>query len=324
MQLKERIGRRLKLQDLNVFMAVVQAGSMGKAAQRLNTAQPVISRSIAQLEHALGVRLLDRSRQGVEPTAYGRELVRCGTAVFDELRQGVRSIEFLADPTEGELLIGCDSPRNSGVLPAIIARFRREYPRVDIHVSLIPPVQEQYRALRERKLDLVFGRIAHPVEEAFDAEVLFEEHIHVVAGAHNRLCRRRKLKLSDLSREPWTLPVPDSVVGSHVANAFRAGGLEFPPSAVVTGTADMHTTLVTGGPFLAIYPSSLLWFGPKGLPLKVLPVELPLPPAPVGVVTLKGRTLSPVAQLFIKCSRQVVKPLAKARKTGHRVARPIG
>ena len=107
MQLSDRIGRRMKLQDLHVLMTVVQAGSMGKAAQRLNTSQPNISRSIAELEHALGVRLLDRHRQGVEPTEYGRALLDCGVAVFDDLRQGVKNIEFLADPAAGEVRIGC-------------------------------------------------------------------------------------------------------------------------------------------------------------------------------------------------------------------------
>src|SRR5258708_33065255 len=91
----------MKLQDLHVLMTVVQAGTMGKAAQRLNTPQPNISRSIAELEYALGVRLLDRHRQGIEPTAYGRALLDCGVAVFDDLRQGVKNIEFLADPAAG-------------------------------------------------------------------------------------------------------------------------------------------------------------------------------------------------------------------------------
>ena len=79
MQLSDRIGRRLKLQDLHVLMTVVQAGSMGKAAQRLNTTQPAISRSIAELEHAFGVRLLDRHRQGVEPTDTA---ARCSIAAW--------------------------------------------------------------------------------------------------------------------------------------------------------------------------------------------------------------------------------------------------
>src|SRR4249920_3002930 len=78
MQLSDRIGRRMKLQDLHVLMAVVQAGSMRKAAALLNTTQPAISRSIAELEHAIGVRLLDRGSQGVELTQYGRALLRRG------------------------------------------------------------------------------------------------------------------------------------------------------------------------------------------------------------------------------------------------------
>ena len=109
MQLSDRIGRRMKLQDLHVLMTVVQAGSMARAAERLNTVQPAVSRSIAELEHALGVRLLDRHRHGVEPTECGRALLDCGVAVFDDLRQGVKRIEFLTDPTAGQVRIGCNA-----------------------------------------------------------------------------------------------------------------------------------------------------------------------------------------------------------------------
>src|SRR5713226_9784608 len=106
MQLSDRIGRRMKLQDLHVLMTVMQAGSMGKAAQSLSISQPAVSRSIAELEHALGVCLLERHRRGIEATEYGRALLDCGVAVFDDLRQGVKNIAFLADPTAGELRIG--------------------------------------------------------------------------------------------------------------------------------------------------------------------------------------------------------------------------
>jgi DNA-binding transcriptional LysR family regulator len=106
MQLSDRIGLRLKLHDLHVLMAVTQAGSMSKAAALLNTTQPAISRSIAELERTVGVRLLDRNAQGVKPTEYGRALLNGGVAVFDDLRQAVKNIEFLADPTAGEVRIG--------------------------------------------------------------------------------------------------------------------------------------------------------------------------------------------------------------------------
>src|SRR5438309_704020 len=106
MQISDRIGSRLKLQDLHILMTVAQAGSMGKASRILNTTQQNVSRAIGDLEYALGVRLLDRHRHGVEPTECGRALLSCGPAVFDDLRQGVNRIEFLADPTAGEVWIG--------------------------------------------------------------------------------------------------------------------------------------------------------------------------------------------------------------------------
>src|SRR5215475_2086428 len=130
MQASDRIGRRIKLQDLHVFLAVVQAGSMGKAARQLNTSQPNISKSMADLEHALGVRLLDRHRQGIEPTESGRALLDCGVAVFDDLRQGVKNIEFLNDPTAGDVRIGSIAPLATSFVSAVIDRLSRRYPRI--------------------------------------------------------------------------------------------------------------------------------------------------------------------------------------------------
>src|SRR5438093_798963 len=121
----DRVERRLKLHDVRVLMSVVQAGSMSKAAERLGTSQPALSRSIADLEHAVGVRLLDRSPQGVEPTAYGRALIKRGAAVFDELRQGIKDIEFLSDPTAGELRIGTSEAIAAAVVSPVIERLSR-------------------------------------------------------------------------------------------------------------------------------------------------------------------------------------------------------
>src|SRR5215470_13905441 len=78
-----QIGRRLKLRDLQVFSTVVERGSMAKAAQHLGVSPPAVSEVIADLEHALGVRLLDRSAQGIEPTIYGDALLKRSVVVFD-------------------------------------------------------------------------------------------------------------------------------------------------------------------------------------------------------------------------------------------------
>src|SRR3977135_2057934 len=159
MNVSERIGRRLKLQDLHVLLTVSQAGSMGKAAQRLNTTQPAVSRAIAELEHAMGVRLLDRNRQGIEPTTYGRALLHCAAAVFDDLRQGVKNIEFLSDPTLGEITIGGNETIVAGLLSIVLERLQRQYQGITIHMTHLGSLADQYRELRERKVDLVLGRL---------------------------------------------------------------------------------------------------------------------------------------------------------------------
>jgi DNA-binding transcriptional LysR family regulator len=153
MQMSDRIGRRIKLQDVHILMTVVQAGSMGKAARHLNTSQPNISKSIADLEQALGVRLLDRHRQGIEPTEYGRALLEGGLAVFDELRQTVKKIEFLADPAAGEVRIGCNPLLAASFASAVVDRLSRRYPRIMFHLAT-GYVEALHQELIERNVDL--------------------------------------------------------------------------------------------------------------------------------------------------------------------------
>ena len=125
------VGRRLKLRHLRIFSEVVGCGSMAKAAGRLQLSQPTVSEVISELEHTFGVRLLDRSSQGVEPTAYGDVLLRRSIAAFDELKQSSRDIAFLADPTVGvKMRLGCMGSVSVSVLPAVIRRFSELYPRV--------------------------------------------------------------------------------------------------------------------------------------------------------------------------------------------------
>jgi DNA-binding transcriptional LysR family regulator len=314
MHVNDRIGRRMKLHDLHVLMAVVQAGGMGKAARRLNTSQSAISRSIGELELAFGVRLLDRSRQGVEPTQYGRALLGCGAAVFDELRQGVKSIEFLADPTAGEIRVAGNEYIIAGLIATAFGRLRRQYPGISIDVAPVGAISEQHRKLRERNVDLVVGRVGRPHEEDIDTKVLFNDRVVIVAGLENPWSRRRKVGLSELADEPWAMPPADTPVGGVVAELFRARGLKFPPRGMARGSVHLACSLVASGPFLGFLAVSVLRFGTNLPPLKILPVKLSMPPLPVGVMTLKNRTISPVARLFIDHVRELARPLAKQRR----------
>lgn len=314
MQPSDRIERRMKLRDLHVLITVVQAGSMGKAAQRLHTSQPGISRSIAELEHAFGVRLLDRTPQGIVPTEYGRALLDGGAAVFDALRQSVKTIEFLATPAAGEVRVGSTPLLATSFISAVVDRLSRRYPRIQFHL-VTGYVESLHRELTARKVDLLLVRRFGPLEdERLDFEFLFDDSFVVAAGAHSPWARRRKIALAELASESWVLPPPESQIASVAMQAFRAKGLEYPSTAVITDSPHLRMSLLATGRFVTIFPASAVKYPARRAEVKALPVELPATRVPNGIVTLKNRTLGPVAQLFIDGAREVAKLPADQRR----------
>jgi DNA-binding transcriptional LysR family regulator len=306
----ERIGHRIKLQHLRVVMAVAQWGSMAKAAKRLAISQPVVSKVIADLEEVLGVRLFDRSPQGVEPTPYGSALLKRSIAIFDDLNTSVDEIKFMADPTAGELRIGSTEPLLAGPGAAVMERLWRQYPRIDFRVVEADSATLLSRGLPERRIELAMVPLVSPsVGEDLEATILFQDHLRLVVGTKSPWARRRKVTLAELVDEPWC--VAPSAVGSLMADAFLASGLKMPRIAVTTTTAHLLFRLLESGRFVGHFGDRLLHFYANRFALKKLPVELPIPPFAVAIVTLKNRTISPVAQLFIDCAREVARPLAR-------------
>jgi DNA-binding transcriptional LysR family regulator len=305
-----RIRRRLKLRDLDTFLAVARSGSMAKAAIQLAVSQPSVSNAIADIERTLGVRLFDRLPQGVELTPYGHALIKSALVVFDDVRQGVQQIEFLADPTAGELRIGTTDPMIAGILPAVLSQLSGRYPRVVFQVMQVPAGTQQVRDLRERHFDLFFGRVIEVMnQDDLTVERLFEDPVFVAASARNPLARRRRMTLTEVTKEPWTLPGPNTTIGGYISDMFRACGLDTPPVTIVCNSIQMQRELLEKGRFLTLFPRSVLRFSARPMSIKVLPIELPALLAPVGIVTLKNRTISPVARLFIECARRIAKPL---------------
>jgi DNA-binding transcriptional LysR family regulator len=305
----ERIVRRLKLRDLHTLQAVVQCRSMAKAATRLAITQPAISKTISEIEHTIGVPLLERSPRGVTPTAYGQALLKHSLAIFDELRQSIREIEFLSDPTTGEVRVG--SPEAlTAFLAAVIDRMTRRYPQITYQVVAASDMDRLYRELRERKIDLVLTRMATPEPEPdLDAEILFEDALAVVAAKSNRWHRKRKIDLADLMDEHWAV-MPDDFLMSFIREAFAARDLQLPKARVLSLSLAVRTSLLATGRFIGIFPSFMLKL-PKPHPcLKPLAVSLPTTRRPIGVLTLKKRTLSPAGQLFVEIARQVARPFA--------------
>lgn len=312
MRWSDRIGRRIKLSDLHVLLAVAQCGSMVKAANQLAMSHPVVSRSIGELEHTLGVRLLERNPRGVEVTEYGRALLSRSKAAFDELRNGVKDIEFLADPTAGEVRIGTTPPLAASFVSAVIDRLSRRYPRIVFRV-VAGGAETRPQRLIDRDFDLLICRDYGRFADQLSFECLFRSPYVVAAGARSPWVSRRSIKLADLVNEVWALPAPDDAFGPVILEAFRASGLEVPRTTIVTAALEIRANLLRTGRYLTVLPEFWLQLPERHPFIKKLPVALPITGGPIGIAMLKDRTPSPVVQRFIECARDVAKQLARRK-----------
>jgi DNA-binding transcriptional LysR family regulator len=305
-----KLRRRIKLRDLDTLAAVAAAGGIRKAAQQLNLSQPAVSKAIAELEQMLGCALLERSRRGVEVTASGRLLIERSTTMFDELRHGLRDLAHLADPQGGELSFGSVETINAGLAGAAIEKLTRHHPRLGFNVEIADASVLVNHFLRERLCELVIARPLGPLPQDVDAEPLFHEQLAVVVGLGHPLARRRKLALADLGGESWILAPNELRQGSPVLQAFADAGLTPPRWRVVTGSLNLRYSLLTTGRFITLMPHSLLRFGAHRAFVKVLPIEMPRWTTATMVLTLKNRSSSPLARLFLETLRELSQPLA--------------
>jgi DNA-binding transcriptional LysR family regulator len=312
-----RIGRRLRLRDLHVLFAVVEHGSMSAAGTHLNMSQSAVSQAIAALEDALKVRLLDRTPRGVEPTIYADAIMRRGTIVFDELRSGIKDIEFLADPAGGEVRIACSDNLAGGILAPVIETFSKKYPQVVFDVLQSNAfIGRQFVELRARKADLALVILQRPLEsslgEDFNVEHLFDEELRLAASPRSRWARQRKLGFADLVDASWITPYAGATSEKALFEAFRARGLPPPRVVVRTVSGQLNKFLGLRGPFVALVPASFLKINAGMGGLKMLPLQLAMPPLPVAMITLRNRTLSRTVELFLDCARDVAKSIDRS------------
>ena len=133
-----------------------------------------------------------------------------------------------------------------------------------------------------------------------------------MAAPQNKWARRRNITLTALIEEPWILPPPDSIAGRYVTEAFHSNGLEPPSAEVVSFSVPLCHGLLATGRFLTLQPMLMARLA-KHLPLKRLDVRFSGVPRSIGVMTLRNRTLSPLARLFINGAREIAQVLAKGR-----------
>ena len=311
MDLDARIGRRIKLRDLHILLAVSHAGSMGRAAADLAVSQPVVSKAVAELEAALGARLFDRHAQGVVLTAYGEAMVRCGRAVFDELRGGVNVIDAMADPGSGELRIGCTEHAATGLVPRVIDRLATRHPKAVFELITADPARLAGEELPHRRVELAVGAVPEHLGHDIELLPLFEDRWVVMAGVDSPWAARRRLALSELREEPWILPPVESPARRGLDAWLAANGLPLPRLQVATFSLPLIHQLLATGRYLAVLPRESVRLAAH-LPVRPLRLDCAGMARPIGIMSLRRRTKSALAMAFIDAGKARTPPQAGA------------
>jgi DNA-binding transcriptional LysR family regulator len=307
-----RVQRRVRLRDLETFAAVVRAGGMRKAASGLNLSQPAVSRAVRELEDAFGAPLLQRSRRGVEPTAFGQALMRRAGAVLDELASAVDELAHLADPARGTVRVGSGESIQAGLVSAMVQRLLASHPRMQIEIETAQAGALVEHYLRGRLVDFAIARpLKLPLPPDMQGEPLFFEHMRVGVGHEHPFARRRRLTLADLMDEHWILSHNELMDGSPLLRALQHAGLPPPARVVTSGSVQTRAVLLATGRFVTLFPHTLFPFGDWRQRIRVLPVELPAWQVPTMAITLLGREKGPATQLALELIREMSRALEK-------------
>lgn len=188
------------LRQFEVFLAVARAESFRRAAEILHLSQPALSQHVAELERALGARLLDRLGRRVTLTEAGRILEDHALRVFSTLASARETIGELSGVTRGSLLVGASTTPGIYLMPALVGAFEREFPgiSVDLRIANSQVIEEHVRA-NELDLGVVGGHGLRPGEACLAAGVL-DELVLIVPPGH-RWAGRAGIEASRLAQE---------------------------------------------------------------------------------------------------------------------------
>tara|TARA_R110002126_G_scaffold291744_1_gene456588 strand:- start:195265 stop:196164 length:900 start_codon:yes stop_codon:yes gene_type:complete len=246
----------MEFKRLKYFVAVAEERHFGRAAARLDMAQPPLSRQISQLEKDLGVQLFDRSRSQIRLTQAGEVLLERAREILDRLEASYREVRIIGSGRAGRLRVAFVGSATHGPLPNLIKSYRSHYPDVDLSLSAMNNA-EQKRALIQREIDIAVARPSLDDEE-FRSELLDHEPLVLAVPDNSRLNNDRPLHLKDLKDEPFVLypQRPRPSFADHVLNTCRGEGFE-PTDVVLVQDYQTAISLVSVGVGISLVPQSV-------------------------------------------------------------------
>jgi len=291
----------VEVRHLRYFVAVAEELSFTRAAQRLHTAQPSLSQQIRQLETAVGVKLLDRSRHHVALTNAGRILLRHAKDILARIEHAQRLAQLAADGRAGDLSVGTFPSADARILPALRPLVAEHFPdlRLILHskYAVDPAV-----GLKQGELDVAFMRGPLETDELEFVEVL-REQIVMVLPSHHPLARKRRIPVKSLDDLPCITmeralspPLHDAVASLYREAKIRMHAVSSADN--VLG----HLQLVQEGLGFALLPDSISELLPPGVTFRPLSCD-PVPTVSVVIAWKAGNNALHVRK-FVDLARR--------------------
>ncbi|BAN28086.1 LysR family transcriptional regulator [Caballeronia insecticola] len=295
----------LNLRDIRALVAVAEAGSFTRAAQRLHLSQPALTVQIRRLEEVVGARLFDRNSRNVALTPTGRELLPLLRKSLRDMESVLRDARAMGVGESGTIRIACLPTFAASVLPELIIGMKREVPRVAFEIRDV--VASTVNALvRGEEADIGLtggaggagGDWADPLLEVLHAGV---DRLVAVCPRGHPLAKKRRVVPDDLARLPLVLTAPGTSVRAVVDAALGETGktleIACEPTYMMTAVA-----MVRGGLGVTILPETAREV--RAEPgLVVRPIDHPAFVRPIALVKKRGRTLPAVTERFVERMR---------------------
>jgi LysR family pca operon transcriptional activator len=295
---------------LRILLSIAEQGSFTRAAAAQRISQPAMSAGIAMLERQLGVRVLERGRHGARLNEFGLILIRHARGLDALLDQAKAEIDLKRLGYQGPLLIGGTPVTLIQLVPAAIEQLSQDTQRISITVmeGVDAALLEKLRAGEIDVMVSGMGQVSPPPDIA--QVVLLELPFDAVVNARHAFARRKVMSLRDLTDVQWALPTPGSAFRRHLEGIFVTAGVPFPNSCWECDSLMALKSLVTHADCISILPRHAVALEAKMGALRRIRLRDVASTRQIGTMTLRTRSLSPLADRFLKALRRVATGIA--------------
>jgi len=307
--------RRLRIKSRQIMLldALDEHRNLRRAAAAIHTTQPAATALLQQLEAGLGVMLFERHARGMEPTVYGEVMIRYARGVLHDFEYAGDEMAALAAGAAGLVRIGSVMGATPILLTQALARFKAATPRVRISLQ-VDTSDLLMPALLRGDLDVVLGRLPDQFYDAdLEIEQLEGEPMIVVARPGHPLFGLAEITLADLVAQTWILHPLGSPMRRRVEQALQHASLAQPPDIVETSSILATTSLLGASDMISVMPLDVgRHYADHGL-VAVLPVQLPISMAKLGIITRRKKKSSPCTEVFLRALRASIRERQLAR-----------